>query len=108
MDLGKVSFTVAVTLSYLTTKQQAEIADYLETTNVKMAQRQADELKMLSEREKLTSEEIKKIMVGERTKRVKEFKINKKILKRYFDKTESEDKMQEIVEEALKLYFNRQ
>lgn len=110
VDDGGIAIRAAVNLSYLSQNEQTIVAELMD---LGMDMKKAALLREVSKQKKLTAKAIRDIMYrGElidkdapiKRKPIK-VKINADITEKYFDPEWDESKVQEVVEEALELYF---
>lgn len=104
VDEGRISFTPAVELSYLTKCEQGYLIETIESEDCTPSLSQAQRMHKLSDDKKLTMDTIFEIM-GEQKANQKEYvKIPVEIFKKYFKKDMPPKKMKEITEKALARY----
>ncbi len=110
VDDGGIAIRAAVNLSYLSQNEQTIVAELMD---LGMDMKKAALLREVSKQKKLTAKAIRDIMYrGElidkdapiKRKPIK-VKINADITEKYFDPEWDESKVQEVVAEALELYF---
>lgn len=104
VDEGRISFTPAVELSYLTEDEQCNLIETIESEDCTPSLSQAQRMHKLSDEKKLTMDTIFEIM-GEQKGNQKEYvKIPVETFKNYFKKDMPPKKMEEITEKALARY----
>lgn len=104
VDKGRISFTPAVELSYLTENEQYNLIETIESEDCTPSLSQAQRMHKLSDEKKLTIDTIFEIM-GEQKANQKEYvKIPVETFKKYFKKDMPPKKMAEITEKALARY----
>lgn len=110
VDNGGIAIRAAVNLSYLSQNEQTIVAELMD---LGMDMKKAALLREVSKQKKLTEKAIRDIMYrGElidkdapvKRKPIK-VKINAELTEKYFDPDWDENKVQEVVAEALELYF---
>ena len=110
VDNGGIAIRAAVNLSYLSQNEQTIVAELMD---LGMDMKKAALLREVSKQKKLTEKAIRDIMYrGElidkdahvKRKPIK-VKINADITEKYFDPEWDENKVQEVVAEALEMYF---
>ena len=111
IDNNEIGLYPAVSLSYLTSDEQAELNTVLESTSYKLDMKKAETLRELSEGEKLTSEKMTAILSGEFNKKPKSntpppLKIKHKTYSKYFNEKVTVKEMEETIDKALTEYFN--
>ncbi|MBQ6699866.1 MAG: ParB/RepB/Spo0J family partition protein [Oscillospiraceae bacterium] len=75
VDEGKIAFTPAVELSFLTEHEQRTLLEHVVLNDCTPSLSQANRMKKLSQEGKLTSEEIQKIMSEEKANQREMFKV---------------------------------
>lgn len=104
VDEGRISFTLAVELSYLTENEQCNLIETIESEDCTPSLSQAQRMHKLSDEKNLTMDTIFEIM-GEQKANQKEYvKIPLETFKKYFKKDIPPKKMEEITEKALARY----
>ncbi len=104
VDEGRISFTPAVELSYLTEDEQCNLIETIESEDCTPSLSQAQRMHKLSDEKNLTMDAIFEIM-GEQKGNQKEYvKIPVETFKKYFKKDMPPKKMEEITEKALARY----
>lgn len=104
VDKGRISFTPAVELSYLTKCEQGYLIETIESEDCTPSLSQAQRMHKLSDEKKLTMDTIFEIM-GEQKANQKDYvKIPVETFKKYFKKDMPPKKMKEITEKALARY----
>ena len=109
LDNGKIVMTSAATLSYLKIEEQILIFDCMERNGLSVDVKKAEILRQFSQKGKLNSESVYRILLGEtvpKPNRTPTVKINKLVYARYFDPNQSAKEVQDIVEKALESYFD--
>jgi len=112
LDNGIIAFIPAVTLSFLRANEQQELARCMELNGFALDMKKASMLREYSEKRKLDDESIYLILSGEIGKKPKPnrtptVKVSKAVYTKYFRPDQPAKEVQEIVETALKLYFNQ-
>lgn len=108
LDCGSLAFIPAVTLSFLKDGEQESVDDCMNQHKFTVDMKKADMLRDFSEKDKLDNENVLKILSGETTQksnRTTTIKINKAVYTKYFKPEQSVKEIQEIIEKALKAYF---
>ena len=111
LDDSKIGLTSAATISYLKTEEQKLIADCIERNGLSVDVKKADFLRQFSQKGKLNSENIYRILSGEATpkpNRTPTVKIDKAVYSKYFKPNQSVKEIQATVEKALEMYFEKQ
>ena len=114
VDEGEISLRAAVDLSYLKINEQDLVFKHVITDNSKIDMVKAEQLRELSEANKLDEEKISAILLGEYNKKKKiekpfeknVLKISYKKLTPYFEKDTDVKTMEEQIIQALEFYRN--
>lgn len=112
VDTGTVSIRAAVEISYLNADNQSYLAGFL-NSGKKLDMEKASKLHTLQKESKLDEFVMEKVLDGTYNPRkpkstksiLNGFKIEPKLMKKYFKENQSEKEVKEILEEALELYF---
>ena len=104
VDEGRISFTPAVELSYLTEEEQFNLIETIESEDCTPSLSQAQRMHKLSEEKKLTMDAIFEIMQEQKANQKEYIKIPIETFKKYFKKDMPPKKMKEITEKALARY----
>lgn len=109
VDLEKIGLYAAVSLSYLAPDEQTKVNRVLDETKYKINIKKAAMLRDFSEKEKLTSEAVFKIISGEIDKKAKRrsplpLKIKHSIYSKYFDANTTQSEMESVIDKALEAY----
>lgn len=108
LDSGELTLTVSVELSYLSSAEQQMIEDVLSESEYKVDMKKAELLRSYAGR--LTPELTEEILSGEKMKKPKSdkpqpFKLKASIYTKYFAPGTRAKDMEQIIDEALALYF---
>lgn len=104
VDEGRISFTPAVELSYLTECEQYNLIETIESEDCTPSLSQAQRMHKLSDEKKLTIDTIFEIMAEQKANQKEYVKIPVETFKKYFKKDMPPKKMEEITEKALARY----
>ena len=104
VDEGRIAFSPAVELSYLTKEEQAELWDLIEQEDATPSLSQAIRMKQLSRMAKLTPEAIYAIISEEKPNQKEQIRLKTESLKKYFP---SHYSTQQIEKAILKLLEER-
>lgn len=112
LDANIIAFIPAVTLSFLKEKEQKDLAKCVELNDFSVDIKKADILREFSNKSKLDDEKIYLILNGEigqkpKPNRTPTVKVNKTVYAKYFTPNQPAKEVQDIVEKALELYFNK-
>ena len=104
VDDGRIAFSPAVELSYLTKEEQAELWDLIGQEDATPSLSQAIRMKQLSREAKLTPEVLYAILTEEKPNQKKQVRIKTESLRKYFPRNYSAQQMER---EILKLLETR-
>ncbi len=104
VDEGRISFTPAVELSYLTEEEQCNLIETIDSEDCTPSLSQAQRMHKLSEENKLDMDTIFNIMQEQKANQKEYVKIPVETFKKYFKKDMPPKKMEEITEKALARY----
>lgn len=111
IDNDEIPLYAGVNLSFLKESEQAIVEDILLSHNFKMDLKKSEALKELSQNKKLTYEKAYGILSGEklgRPKKAKAYKIPPKLANRYFNESQSQKEIEQIIDAALNLYYSQE
>ena len=97
VDEGRIAFSPAVELSYLTKEEQAELWDLIEREDATPSLSQAIRMKQLSRMAKLTPEAIYAIISEEKPNQKEQVRIKTESLKKYFPSHYSTQQMEKAI-----------
>ena len=97
VDEGRIAFSPAVELSYLTKEEQAELWDLIEQEDASPSLSQAIRMKQLSHMAKLTPEAIYAIISEEKPNQKEQIRIKTESLKKYFPSHYSTQQMEKAI-----------
>jgi ParB family chromosome partitioning protein len=105
VDNDEIGLYPAVSLSYLTSDEQAELDKLLSDSAYKIDMKKAESLRGFSESKKLTHEKMKQILSGELNKKPKPkttppFKLKAKIYQKYFEPNTPQAEMETVIDQA--------
>ena len=103
VDEGKIAFTPAVELSFLTEQEQRTLLEQVVLGDCTPSLSQANRMKKLSQEGKLTSEEIQKIMSEEKANQREMFKLPVAKIEKYVPKG-SRKQLEDFVLKACEYY----
>ena len=104
VDEGRIAFSPAVELSYLTKEEQAELWDLIEQEDATPSLSQAIRMKQFSRMAKLTPEAIYAIISEEKPNQKEQVRLKTESLKKYFPSHYSTQQMEKAI---LKLLEDR-
>ena len=103
VDEGKIAFTPAVELSFLTEHEQRTLLEHVVLGDCTPSLSQANRMKKLSQEDKLTSEEIQKIMSEEKANQREMFKLPVSKIEKYVPKA-NRKQLEDFVLKACEYY----
>lgn len=108
VDEKKIAITPAVEISYIPQELQKELLVTIESEQAVPSLSQAQRMRKLSQQGKLNEDTILEIMCERKCNQKEPLKISADVLSRYFRPGTTPKRMQEIIEDALKLYAQKQ
>lgn len=111
LDIEEVPFFAAVELSYLKEEEQSIVEYIIAENKFKIDLKKSEVLKEHSEKSKLNEEIVYSILSGEFNKKIKSnkaatIKLKRKLISKYFKPEAKLQEIEEIIDKALKLYFD--
>ena len=97
VDEGRIAFSPAVELSYLTKEEQAELWDLIEQEDATPSLSQAIRMKQLSRMAKLTPEAMYAIISEEKPNQKEQVRLKTESLKKYFPSHYSTQQMEKAI-----------
>ena len=104
VDEGKIAFTPAVELSYLTKQEQKDLHETMESEDCTPSLSQAIQMKKLSQSGKLTMDRIFEILREPKANQQDKISFRVEDLRKYFPKSYSSAKIQETILKLLSDY----
>ena len=101
VDEGRIAFSPAVELSYLTREEQAELWDLIEQEDATPSLSQAIRMKQLSRMAKLTPKVIYAIISEEKPNQKEQVRLKTESLKKYFPSHYSTQQMEKAIPKLL-------
>ncbi len=108
VDEGRLALTPAVELSYLNPSEQRDVAVALEETQNTPSLSQAQRIRKMSESGEATKEKLTDIMMEEKKPLRDSITLSHDTLKKYFPKSYSIQKIEQIIIKLLENYLKRQ
>ena len=108
VDEGRLAFTPAVEISYLKPEEQRDLAVSLEETQNTPSLSQAQRIRKLSETGGVTKDKLDDIMMEEKKPLRDSITLSHDTLKKYFPKSYSIQKIEQIIIKLLENYLKRQ
>ena len=111
LDDSVICLYAAVSISYLSNDNQEYLAGFIDSGKT-VDLKKANKLKELQKAGKLNEINMAKVLDGtykphKRKSILKGYKINSKVMKKYFQEEQSEEEVESIIEKALELYFKQ-
>jgi len=97
VDSGRIAFSPAVELSYLTKQEQAELWDIMQANDATPSLSQAVRMKKLSQEVKLTPEVIYAVMNEEKPNQKEQLRFQTDKLRQYFPKGYTAEQMEKAI-----------
>ena len=97
VDEGRIAFSPAVELSYLTKEQQAYLLDSIGQEDATPSLSQAIRMKKLSQQGKLTPEVIYAVLTEEKPNQKEQVRIKTESLRKYFPSNYSAEQMERAI-----------
>lgn len=107
VDQGRIAFSPAVELSFLTGQEQAELWDIMQFEDRTPSLSQAVRLKKLSQKGQLTPERIYEIMSEEKANQKERVRIEVSQLRKYFPKGYTTSQMEETILQLLDANYKK-
>ena len=108
VDEGRLAFTPAVEISYLKPEEQRDLAVSLEETQNTPSLSQAQRIRKLSEKGGVTKDKLDDIMMEEKKPLRDSITLSHDTLKKYFPKSYSIQKIEQIIIKLLENYLKKQ
>lgn len=112
LDDGTIPFKAAVELSYISEEKQYMFESLMNKNEYKCDVAKAKQIRHLQMRDKLTLATMTDVLIGKTTKKKpgkpKGYQVSGKVIQKYFPEESDEKKIGEIIEEALKQYFEKE
>ena len=105
VDDGRIAFSPAVELSYLTRDEQAELWDLIEQEDATPSLSQALRMKQLSREAKLTPEVLYAILTEEKPNQKEQVRIKTESLRKYFPRNYSAQQMEREIIKLLEARY---
>ena len=105
VDDGRIAFSPAVELSYLTCDEQAELWDLIGREDATPSLSQALRMKQLSREAKLTPEVLYAILTEEKPNQKEQIRIKTESLRKYFPRNYSAQQMEREIIKLLEARY---
>ncbi len=103
-DNGKIAFTVAVELSYLTKEEQTNLLETIKSEDCTPSLAQAQQIKKLSQTEDLSVDKIFEIMTQPKANQKEVFKMPLEKVKEYSPRVQTMKEAEEFISKACEYY----
>ena len=107
VDAGRVAFSPAVELSYLTLQEQAELWDIIRSEDCTPSLSQAVRLKKLSQSAQLSAEKIYDIMREEKANQKERLRFEVSSIRKYFPRNYTAAQMEQFILKMLDEQYHR-
>ncbi|QUH20388.1 ParB/RepB/Spo0J family partition protein [Alkaliphilus sp. B6464] len=110
LDKEEIPFIAAVNLSFLKVDEQNIIEEILKEKNFKVDMKKAEILKSFSQGRNLNYDKAHEVLSGkyfDKPKKAKSFKLKPKLVSKYFNENQTQKEIEEIIENALEIYFSK-
>ena len=107
-DILQIALRPAVELSYLTEKEQQDLAEIMETEDCTPSHAQTIKMRQFSQEGRLDANVLLSIMQEEKPNQVEQFKMPKERISKFFSPGTPAKKMEDTIVKALELYRKRQ
>ena len=107
VDDGKIAFSPAVELSYLTKQEQAELWDIMQSEACTPSLSQAVRMKKLSQKAELTPEAIFDIMSEEKANQKERVRLEVSAIRKYFPRSYTPRQMEESIVKMLEAQYRK-
>lgn len=109
VDIGKISFSPAVEISYLTKEEQYLLLDCINRYDATPSQAQAIYLKKLSKEGKLTTDKLEEIMEEEKPNQKLKYKINYDRFEKYLPRNAvTEKEVEDFIFKCVEEHYKRE
>lgn len=108
VDDGKIAFTIAVELSYLTEEQQYELYEVMDEEQCTPSLSQANRMKRLSQSGNLDMDAMFSILEQEKPNQREQIKIRADSVAKYFPEDYTPKQKSDLIEQLLKEWYEKQ
>lgn len=108
VDDGKIAFTIAVELSYLTEEQQYELYEVMDMEQCTPSLSQANRIKRMSQSEELDMDKMFLILEQEKPNQREQIKLRADAVEKYFPEGYTPKQKTELIEKLLKEWHEKQ
>jgi len=107
VDSERIKFNPAVEISYLSTKKQKILYEFMDANLCTPSHAQAIKMKQLEQEGNISGEAIVSIMAEEKPNQVEQYKIPKKSIDRFFAAGTDRKIVEETIVKALDMYMRQ-
>ena len=108
VDEGKIAFTIAVELSYLTEEQQYELYEVMDIEQCTPSLSQANRMKRMSQSESLDMDAMFSILEQEKPNQREQIKLRTDSVEKYFPEDYTPKQKTDLIERLLKEWYEKQ
>ena len=108
VDKGKIAFTIAVELSYLTEEQQYELYEVMDIEQCTPSLSQANRMKRMSQSESLDMDAMFSILEQEKPNQREQIKLRTDFVAKYFPEDYTPKQKTDLIERLLKEWYEKQ
>lgn len=108
VDEGKIAFTIAVELSYLTEEQQYELYEVIDVEQCTPSLSQANRMKRLSQSGSLDMDTMFSILEQEKPNQREQIKLRADSVAKYFPEDYTPKQKTDLIEQLLKEWYEKQ
>ena len=108
VDEGKIAFTIAVELSYLTEEQQYELYEVMDMEQCTPSLSQANRMKRMSQSGELDMDGMFLILEQEKPNQREQIKLRADILAKYFPENYTPKQKTDLIERLVKEWYEKQ
>ena len=108
VDEGKIAFTIAVELSYLTEEQQYELYEVMDIEQCTPSLSQANRMKRMSQSESLDMDAMFSILEQEKPNQREQIKLRTDSVAKYFPEDYTPKQKTDLIERLLKEWYEKQ
>ncbi len=103
-DSGKIAFTIAVELSYLTKEEQSNLLETIKSEECTPSLSQAQQMKKLSQTEDLSVDKIFEIMTQPKANQKEIFKVPLDKVKEFYPRIQTVKEAEDFITKACQYY----
>ncbi|MBU5676917.1 ParB/RepB/Spo0J family partition protein [Alkaliphilus sp. MSJ-5] len=110
IDTNEIPFMAGVEIAFLKEDEQEIIEGILKKNKSKVDIKKAEILKSFSQSRNFSYDKANEVLSGgyfDKPKKIKSFKLKPKLVSRYFKENQTQKEIEEIIENALEIYFSQ-